>query len=367
MRWLQRNAPSGNQLRIGVRPQFKFSNWGLTPIRGFLFAIVALCLASRVSIAQTHLVIVSGLGGEKKYVESFATLAQTLADAASKRLGVPDGEIMWFGEDSLSKKPFFKGQSTKANVEKAIRDLAARSKPGDQVVLVLIGHGSGEGDNSKISIPGPDLSASDFARLLDGLSAQKVAFVNLASASGDMLPIVSAPNRVVITATKSAFERNESHFAQFFVDAFAKDVADTDKDGRISLLEAFRYATAETKRVYETDTKLQTEHAQLDDVGAKTGVPDPDGRTSQGLLARRFFLDAGTGGAGSAGGARLASNDPQLAALYKDKYAIEEQIDQLRTKKASMSADAYDDALEALLVQLARKAKTLRELEGRKS
>jgi hypothetical protein len=324
-------------------------------------AAVVTCLVSRVSSSQTHLVIVSGLGGEKRYAESFANMAQTLADAANKRLGVPDAEIMWFGEDSVSKKPFFKGQSTKANVEKAMRDLASRSKPGDQVVLVLIGHGSGEGENTKISIPGPDLSAGDFARLLGPFSAQKVAFVNLTSASGDMLPILSAPNRVVITATKSAFERNESHFAQFFVDAFAKDVADADKDGRVSLLEAFRYAVTETKRVYETDTKLQTEHAQFDDIGAKAGVAEPDGRTTQGLLARRFFLDAGAGGAG---GARLASNDPQLAALYKDKYAIEEQLDSLRAKKASMSADAYDDALEALLVQLARKAKTIRELEG---
>ena len=260
-------------------------------------------LAPRVVAAQTHLVIVSGLGGEKRYVESFATMAQTLADAANKRLGLPDAEVMWFGEDSVSKKPFFRGQSTKANVEKAMRDLAARSKPGDQMVLVLIGHGSGEGENTKISIPGPDLSAADFSRMLGAFSAQKVAFVNLTSASGDMLPILSAPNRVVITATKSAFERNESHFAQFFVDAFAKDVADADKDGRVSLLEAFRYAVTETKRVYETDTKLQTEHAQLDDIGAKTGVADPDGRTTEGLLARRFFLDAGV--AGGAAGARL--------------------------------------------------------------
>jgi len=346
-----------------VRPQSKFFKRGLTPIKGFWTVGVLLCLGSRAVSSQTHLVIVSGLGGEKKYVESFANMAQTLADAANKRLGVPDAEIMWYGEDSVSKKPFFRGQSTKVNVEKAMRDLATRSKPGDQVVLVLIGHGSGEGADTKISIPGPDLSANDFARLLAPFSAQKVAFVNLTSASGDMLPIVSAPNRVVITATKSAFERNESHFAQFFVDAFAKDVADTDKDGRVSLLEAFRYAATETKRIYETDTKLQTEHAQFDDIGAKTGVADPDGRTTQGLLARRFFLDGGAGAAG----ARLASNDPQLAALYKDKYAIEEQIDQLRVKKASMSADAYDDALEALLVRLARKAKTIRELEGRKS
>ena len=116
-------------------------------------------------------------------------------------------------------------------------------------------------------------------------------------------------------------------------------------------------AVVETKRVYDTDTRLQTEHAQLDDMGMKTGVPDPDGRTGQGLLARRFFLDAGP--------TRAAANDPQLAALYKDKFTLEDQIDQLRTKKASMTPDSYDDALEVLLVQLARKAKTIREWEGR--
>ena len=129
--------------------------------------------------------------------------------------------------------------------------------------------------------------------------------------AADYLP---APNRVIITATKSSFERNESHFAQFFVDALTKDGADTDKDGRVSLLEAFRYAVVETKRVYDTDTRLQTEHAQLDDMGTKDGVADPDGRTGEGVLARRFFLD---GGYRRAGGA----NDPQLAALYKDKFA----------------------------------------------
>jgi hypothetical protein len=324
-----------------------------------VLATLALGPASKVARAQTHLVIVSGLGGEAKYVASFTNLSQTLADAANKRFGIPAAEIQWFGEDSVSKKPYFRGQSTKTNVERAMSQLAARAGAGDQIVLVLIGHGSGEGPDSKISIPGPDLGASDFAQMLAKFKTQKVAFIDMTSASGDMLPVVSAPNRVVITATKSGFERNESHFAQFFVDALTKDVADTDKDGRVSLLEAFRYAVAETKRLYETGTKLQTEHAQLDDVGAKTGVSDPDGRTAQGLLARRFFLDGGM--------STTAANDPQLATLYKGKFALEDQIDQLRSKKSTMTADAYDDALETLLVQLARTSKSIRELEGRKS
>jgi hypothetical protein len=317
-------------------------------------------LVARSVQAQTHLVIVSGLGGERKYTQSFAKLSQALADAASQRFGIPDSEILWFGEDSVSKLPHFRGQSTKVNVEKALAALATRAGRGDQIVIVLIGHGSGDGEDSKISIPGPDLSARDFAQLLARFPTQQVAFINLTSASGDMLPVLAAPNRVVITATKSSFERNESHFAQFFIDAFSKDVADTDKDGRVSLLEAFRYAVVETKRVYDTDSKLQTEHAQLEDTGAKTGTSDPDGRTGEGVLARRFFLDGGVV-------ARLGAADPQLASLYKDKFALEDQIVQLRAKKPTMQPDAYDDALEQLLVQLARKAKTIREIEGRKS
>jgi hypothetical protein len=310
--------------------------------------------------AQTHLVIVSGLGGEKKYSDSFNALSATLADAASKRFGIPDSAIAWFGEDSVSKLPHFRGQSSKVNVERALTQIVTRAGPGDQVILVLVGHGSGDGEDSKISIPGPDLTARDFVQLLGRFPTQKIAFINLTSASGDMLPLLSAPNRVIITATKSSFERNESRFAQFFVDALTKDGADTDKDGRVSLLEAFRFATVETKRVYESDTRLQTEHAQLEDMGAKVGVDQPDGRTGEGLLARRFFFDGGVV-------SRAGANDPQLAALYKDKFALEDQIDQLRTKKAAMAADAYDDALEGLLVQLARKAKTIRDIEGRKS
>ena len=310
--------------------------------------------------AQTHLVIISGLGGEKKYAESFMQLSATLAEAANKRLGIPDAGIVWLGEDSVSKRPYYRGQASKVNIERTVTQLASRAGPGDQIAFILIGHGSGDGENSKISIPGPDLSARAFAQLLARFPTQKVAFVNMTSASGDMLPILSAPNRVIVTSTKSSFERNESHFAKYFVDALTKDVADTDKDGRISLLEAFKYATVETKRMYETDTRLQTEHAQLDDMGAKAGVPDPDGRTGQGVLARRFFLDG-------AFASRAGANDPQLASLYKDKFSIEDQVEQLRTRKASMNADAYDNALEELLVQLARKAKSIREIEGRKS
>jgi hypothetical protein len=319
------------------------------------------------------LLIVSGLGGEAKYSEEFRKWGLALVDAARKRYAVSDSDAIYLAEDG-AKDPRIAGVSTKENVEAALARFAKRATPGDQVVLVLIGHGSGSESDSKISLPGPDMSVRDFARALDQFKGQQVAFVNMTSASGDMLPLLSAPNRVIITATKSSFERNESVFAGYFIDALSGDGADVDKDGRVSLLEAFRYAAIETRRYYEQQSHLQTEHAQLDDDGDKKGAAEPDSRVipgqGDGALARRMFLGGGTrvaraSGAGAGGAGVATPSDPKLAALYKERFALEARIDSLKQRKAALTADAYDDALENLLVELALKSREIRALEGR--
>jgi hypothetical protein len=332
---------------------------GVRAIRNLVGALLLLSPAVGGLRAQTRVVIVSGLGGEAKYSTEFAEEAGGLATALHDRFSVPDSNVLWYGEDSISRAPHFRGQSTKANVEKAILAIAAKAEPSSQFVLVLIGHGAGEGADTRISIPGPDLDAADFARLLAAFPTQRVAFINLTSASGDMIPVVAGANRVVITATKTAFERNESHFGEYFVQALTKDGADADKDGRVSLLEAFRYAALETKRYYDNATLLQSEHAQLADGGSTQGTGDPTGRAGDGALARRFFLDAGKIATLAAG------NDPKLSVLYGEEYALQEQVDQVRSRQGQMTADAYDAALEPLLISLARKAREIRVLEGR--
>ena len=229
-------------------------------------AAVALALLAAAPLrAQTQVLIVGGLGGEPKFVERFRMLGAELSGALHARFGIPDASIAWLGEDSTSRDPRYRGPSTRAAVEKQIEAIKARCAPGSQVVIIFIGHGAGTEAESRISLPGPDVTVADVKRWIDGFPQQRLAFVNLTSASGDFLPIIAAPGRVVITATKTGFERNESRFAEFFVKALSQDVADVDKDSRVSLLEAFRYAARETKRVYDDATKLQTEHSQLDD------------------------------------------------------------------------------------------------------
>lgn len=308
--------------------------------------------------AQTQVVIVSGLGGEAVYSTRFAALSARLSAAMHERFGIPDADISWYGEDSTNVSPRFRGRSTKVNVERALRAAAGRAAPGSQLVVILIGHGAGEGPDTRISIPGPDLSAADLAKDLAAFDTQRIAVLDLTSASGDAIAALSAPNRVVITATKSAFERNESRFAEFFTDALANDGADTDKDGRISLLEAFRYAAAETKRLYESEGKLLTEHAQLDDDGDKQGTGEPTGRSGDGMLARRFFLDAGVIAA-------RAASDPRLTAFYTERFRLEEQVDALKRLKPTMDTSAYAVEIERALIALARKSREIRVLEGK--
>jgi hypothetical protein len=310
------------------------------------------------SRAQTRLLVISGLSGEPKYVASFHAWSASLVDAARSRYGVPDSSIVWLAEDPGKAPGRITGRSTKENVERTLEGLATRMRAGEQLVVVLVGHGSTQGDGVRLTLPGPDLSAADLSRALAKHGSRRIAVIVAASSSGDFVPALSGPGRVIITATKSGFERNESIFGEHFVAALAGEGADADKDGRVSLLEAFTYATREVRRIYEQENRLLTEHAILDDNGDRSGSAEPGARGGDGGLARSFFL---TGAASAA----AASSDPRATALRKEKEELESKIEALKGRKAAMDAKAYEAELERLLVDLAATTRALRALEGR--
>jgi hypothetical protein len=339
----------------------KFSSAVALGSRRLLLALGFAGSLAMTATAQTRALIVTGLGAEPKYQQQFRSLGSRLSTALASKYGIAEGNIAWLGEDSTSASKMYRGRATSQNILREIDRIGTAAKQNEQILIILIGHGSGQGEETKFNIPGPDMTVKEFNTVLARFAAQRVAFLNLTTASGDALPVLSFPNRIIVTATKSAYERNESQFARFFVEALDKDgAADVDKDGRVSLLEAYRYAAQETRKSYETDERLVTEHAQLDDDGNGKGSDLPDGRSAgDGLLSRRFFIDAG----GVAG--RQASSDPRLNKLYADKFEVEDKIDALKQRKASMKEDAYYAELEPLLVSLAKLAREIRQLEGR--
>ncbi len=301
--------------------------------------------------AQTHVIIVTGASGEPQYATSFHTAASSLVDALVAKHGLTPDDITSLAEDPARDAKRIDGKSSKEELTRVIARVASRNA--DRVMFFLIGHGSHAGNDSRFNLPGPDVTAGELAVLLEPLKAKQIAVVNAASASGDFVSALSAKNRIVITATKSSYERNETLFPRHFVGAFTTPGADTDKDERVSLLEAFTYAKREVARAYETDSRLPTEHAMLDDDGDRRGSAEPDPRAGDGAVARRFIIGARTATAAAAGNSADRT-------LVMRKEQLEAQVDSLRRRKETMAADAYERELERLLVDLARVNQTLR-------
>lgn len=325
-------------------------------------AILATRAPAQTPAPATHVLIVAGVGGAPEYEQAFYDGAMRMAEAARAGNAVPDSAITVLTEHPERDPRRIAGRSTKVEVERAIARIARRARAGDAVFVILIGHGSARDGHSFFNLVGPDMSAADFARALKPLSKERVAIVNTASASAEFIPVLSAKNRVVVTATSSVQERNATRFARHFVDAYAKNDADANKDGRLSLLEAYTYAHREVAREYESGNLLQSEHAMLDDDGDGKGTAEPGAQTRDGALASRLFLRQGAAAANVVAG--NASNDPRVAALLLHKDSLDAKIDALRRRKTSMDSTAYERALEALLLDLATTNQTIRQLTG---
>jgi len=316
------------------------------PAPGFVLILLLLC-AAPVSAQDTHLVVITGVGGDEEHTKTFHKWAAMMIDAARKKDGLPDANIIYLSEKPDLDPSLIKARSTRENVQKTLTDLAGRARPGDAVLIVLIGHGSFNGQQAAFNLPGPDLAPAEYGRLLAGFAAERVAFVNTAASSGAFIPAVAGPGRAIVTATKTGGERNETRFPEYFVQAFTDESADRDRNGRVSIAEAFEYAKARVVRTFEQEGLLLSEHATLED-----GV--------NGSLASALFL------APAQAAAKVDTSDPEVRALVEERDAIERQIAALRLMKPSMDAAQYDAQMEKLLTQLALKTKAIRERQARK-
>jgi hypothetical protein len=195
------------------------------------------------------------------------------------------------------------------------------------------------------------LTAADFDLMLEPFSEQQIVFVNASSASGNFISVLAGDNRIVVTATKSGYERNESQFGKYFVEAYAGDSADTDKNGRISVLEAFTHARVRVDGYYNEENILKTEHAVLDDNGDGEGAHEPG--ENEGDVASTVYLLGDAALADGFSEAQIAG-DPELGRLVDKKLELEGRVEALRLQKDSMSEEMYLTELESLLLELAK-------------
>ena len=288
--------------------------------------------------ADTYYLTIAGLGGEQEYEQRFAGWAS-------------DFDKILKGEPNAHITTLSGAQATRANIEAKMGEIAKQAKADDNFVLFLIGHGTYDDNEYKFNIPGPDITATQLGALLDKIPARQ-AVIDMTSASGGITPILQKPKRVIVTATKSGTEKNATVFARYFVEALRDPSSDADKNEIITVLEAFRYAEGKTTKFYDELKRLSTEHALIEDTGKGDGVKSATVENGQGLLAGRFALL-------HTGSAVAIANNPEKQKLLKQKEDIEQQIDELKYRKASMSVPDYRGQLAKLLVDLAKTQEAL--------
>jgi hypothetical protein len=206
-------------------------------------------------------------------------------------------------------------------------------------------------------MPGPDMGAADFNALFAKLPTKQIVFVDTTSASGPFLEELSGPSRTIVTATRNGAEQYATLFGGYFIEALTSEAADSDKNKRVSVLEAFQYAKTEVTKAYEREGLLATEHALLDDNGDKSGSQDPSATGKDGRVANIVSL-------GTVGGDDLPS-DPKIRALYLERRDLERRVEALRLLKESMEPAKYSSELEKLVTAVALKTREIRTAEGR--
>jgi hypothetical protein len=298
-----------------------------------------LLLAALAAPAATYYVTISGLGGEPDYEQRFKMWANDI-DSSLKKAG--------------NANVFTLVSPTRDQIRARLAELAKTVKSDDALVVMLIGHGSYDGVDYKFNIPGPDISGAELAALLDRVPAMRQCVVNMTSSSGGSLEFLRKPNRVVITATKTGTEKNATTFARYFAEALRDPAADVDKNESVSALEAFRYAEHKVTENFDSQKRLATEHAVLEDTGKGEGERNPGVDNGEGRLAAAFPVVR-------LGANAAAASDPTKRPLLERKENLEQAIDKLKYDKAAMPADAYRKQLTQLLLDL---AKTQEELDS---
>jgi len=243
-------------------------------------------------------------------------------------------------------------------VTKALGEVAARADEQDTVVIVLFGHGTYAAKTAKFNLTGPDMAAQDFAPLLAKMKSKRVVLVNTTSASGPFVEALSGPGRVIVAATRTGGEMFATLFGGPFVEAFGNEAADADRDGKVSILEAFDHAKRTVAASYQREGLLPTEHAVLDDNGDKEGSLEPGRQAKDGQSASVLAI-------GSMRRQAAPANE-KLRALYAERDGIERRIESLRLLKAGMDPAKYATELEKLATDLALKTREIRAAEGGK-
>jgi hypothetical protein len=342
------DRPAACGARVGVQEVQEVQGvQGVQGVRVFVAASLTLLAVASSAAAdeQRYAIVLSGASGGQKYAEQMAQWRNELRSALVDRYGFTADSVRVFVDETSKSGE----QGTAQNVRSALAAMRKQLTRDDVLLIILLGHGTFDGDAAKFNLVGPDLTADEWSTALNGLPGRLVV-VNTTAASFPFLARLAGPNRIVMTATDSPAQKYATVFPEYFAKAMQEASTDQDKNGRTSIFEVFAVASQAVKQHYEQRGQLTTERAVFDDngdgVGREAEAPGPDG-----ALARVLYLDAEL---------PAAAGNPELAALIKRRRELETEAEALKLKKGTMAQPLWDAEYEKLMLELARVSRDIK-------
>jgi hypothetical protein len=289
--------------------------------------------------------LVQGASGEPQYATQHRGWLDDLAKLFSTTFKYDATHLTVLAEQP---KPG-EEKATAEAVKAALGRIATSMKADDQLAVILIGHGTAQNGDAKFNLVGPDLGVAEWAAALKPVPG-RVIVIDTSSSSFPYLAGLAGQGRVVVTATNTASQRFATVFPEGFIKALQSPEADVDKNGRVSVLEAFTYASRFVKQHYEQKGNMAPELAAIDDNGDGKGR-DAAATGPDGAVAAATYFDAP---------ATQTSADPETQRLLDRQQALTEQIDDLKRRQSTMKVDDYDRQLEALITELATVSSEIR-------
>jgi hypothetical protein len=302
-------------------------------------------VAVPVAAAERYALLVSGANGDDSYREQYERWRQALVTALTSTFAFDTDHVvvLFDGADAAH-------ASTADVVRRQVQALARRMTADDMLLVIMIGHGTFDGTDAKFNLVGPDLDSREWAALLKPVPGRLV-IVDSTAASSPFIERLAGPKRIVITATASPVERFDTVFPEYFIKALTDPAADLDKDGRVSIWEAFIAASGGVRRYYEQRGQLATERPLLEDNGDGQGrEAGADG--DDGSYASRAYLAPEVPGA--------PAPDEELLALLQKRAKLEADADELKQRRPLMTPDEYQKEFERLMIELSKVSREIR-------
>ncbi len=313
--------------------------------------------------ADNYGFIVCGSGGEQEYQEKFAGWGKRLRNVLIEKCDFSAANLFLLTEfpDQASQYQYHTDLDI---IRRLFFRLKGRITNNDNLCIFLIGHGSYLNNEIKLHIPRTDLTATELNNLAGSTDPSKIILLNTASCSAGFINVLSGENSILCTATKSVDEINATEYMEFFIQGLEEGNADTNRDERISFLEACRHAAELTLQWYENQGIIPTEHAILDDNGdglgtrlvysdnaseESTGEETAANSSKDGQKADQFYLKNFS----------FPKNVPQQ--LIDTYVSTIDQINDLKSKQAEMDENGYYKKLESLLILAAKTNRTIHQ------